>query len=42
MLKTRESRDFWLLAVVALLVLGAGRGLREPWPAAEPRCAGVD
>jgi len=39
MLKTRESRDFWLLAVVALLVLGAGLGLRDPWPTDEPRFA---
>ncbi len=37
MLKTRESKDFWLLAVVALLVLGAGLGLRDPWPSDEPR-----
>src|SRR3546814_18318643 len=37
MLKTRQSREFWLLAVVALLVLGAGLGLRDPWPADEPR-----
>ena len=37
MLKTRESRDFWLLAIVALLVLGAGLGLRDPWPSDEPR-----
>jgi 4-amino-4-deoxy-L-arabinose transferase-like glycosyltransferase len=39
MLKTRASKDFWLLAVVALLVLGAGLGLRDPWPADEPRFA---
>ena len=39
MLKTRQSREFWLLAVVALLVLGAGLGLRDPWPADEPRFA---
>ena len=37
MLKTRESREFWLLAIVALLVLGAGLGLRDPWPSDEPR-----
>ena len=37
MLKTRESKDFWLLAIVALLVLGAGLGLRDPWPSDEPR-----
>lgn len=39
MLKTQASRDFWLLATVALLVLGAGLGLRDPWPADEPRFA---
>lgn len=39
MLKTQTSRDFWLLATVALLVLGAGLGLRDPWPADEPRFA---
>ncbi|TWI01684.1 4-amino-4-deoxy-L-arabinose transferase-like glycosyltransferase [Luteimonas cucumeris] len=39
MLKTRASRDFWLLAFTALLVLGAGLGLRDPWPADEPRFA---
>jgi 4-amino-4-deoxy-L-arabinose transferase-like glycosyltransferase len=39
MLKTRQSREFWLLAIVALLVLGAGLGLRDPWPADEPRFA---
>jgi 4-amino-4-deoxy-L-arabinose transferase-like glycosyltransferase len=39
MLKTRASRDFWLLAFTALLVIGAGLGLRDPWPADEPRFA---
>jgi 4-amino-4-deoxy-L-arabinose transferase-like glycosyltransferase len=39
MLRTRASREFWLFAVVALLVLGAGLGLRDPWPADEPRFA---
>ena len=39
MLNTRESKQFWLLAVTALLVLGAGLGLRDPWPADEPRFA---
>jgi 4-amino-4-deoxy-L-arabinose transferase-like glycosyltransferase len=37
MLKTRESKDFWLLAIAALLILGAGLGLRDPWPSDEPR-----
>ncbi|WP_305804290.1 glycosyltransferase family 39 protein [Stenotrophomonas sp. YIM B06876] len=39
MLTPRASRDFWLLALMALLVLGAGLGLRDPWPADEPRFA---
>jgi 4-amino-4-deoxy-L-arabinose transferase-like glycosyltransferase len=39
MLKTRESREFWLLALMALLVLGAGLGMRDPWPSDEPRFA---
>ena len=33
------SRDTWLFWLVALLVLGAGLGLRDPWPADEPRFA---
>ena len=37
MWKTRASREFWLLAITALLVLGAGLGLRDPWPSDEPR-----
>jgi 4-amino-4-deoxy-L-arabinose transferase-like glycosyltransferase len=39
MLETRSSRESWLLAAVALLMLGAGLGLRDPWPADEPRFA---
>ena len=39
MLNTRASRDFWLLAVAALLVIGVGLGLRDPWPSDEPRFA---
>ena len=31
------GRDTWLFWLVALLVLGAGLGLRDPWPADEPR-----
>jgi 4-amino-4-deoxy-L-arabinose transferase-like glycosyltransferase len=34
-----RSRDTWLFWLVALLVLGAGLGLRDPWPADEPRFA---
>lgn len=39
MLKTAESRERWLFWLVAMLVLGAGLGLRDPWPADEPRFA---
>jgi 4-amino-4-deoxy-L-arabinose transferase-like glycosyltransferase len=35
----RASRDTWLFWILALLVLGAGLGLRDPWPADEPRFA---
>ena len=34
-----SARDTWLFWLVALLVLGAGLGLRDPWPADEPRFA---
>lgn len=37
--KTAASRDTWLFWIIALLVLGAGLGLRDPWPADEPRFA---
>lgn len=33
------DRAFWLLALVALVVIGAGLGLRDPWPVDEPRFA---
>jgi 4-amino-4-deoxy-L-arabinose transferase-like glycosyltransferase len=36
---TRAARDTWLFWILALLVLGAGLGLRDPWPADEPRFA---
>ncbi|MFT4246567.1 MAG: glycosyltransferase family 39 protein [Pseudomonas sp.] len=39
MLKSRTSREFWLLAITALLVIGAGLGMRDPWPSDEPRFA---
>ncbi|HEY0504755.1 MAG TPA: glycosyltransferase family 39 protein [Lysobacter sp.] len=32
-----RSRDTWLFWIIALLVLGTGLGLRDPWPADEPR-----
>ncbi len=38
-MEQRARRDFWLLAITALLVLGAGLGLRDPWPSDEPRFA---
>ncbi len=34
-----DSRSTWLFWIIALLVLGAGLGLRDPWPADEPRFA---
>jgi len=37
-LNTR-NRDTWLFWITALLVLAAGLGLRDPWPADEPRFA---
>ena len=36
-MSARSKRDFWLLAFAAILILGAGLGLRDPWPADEPR-----
>src|SRR3546814_4378653 len=36
---TRTFRETWLFWILALLVLGAGLGLRDPWPADEPRFA---
>ena len=39
MFGSRASRDTWLFWLLALLVLGAGLGLRDPWPADEPRFA---
>lgn len=32
-----ERRAFWLFALIAVSVLAAGIGLRDPWPADEPR-----
>lgn len=34
-----DRRAFWWLMAAALLVLGAGIGLRDPWPSDEPRFA---
>ena len=36
---TRTHRETWLFWLSALLILGAGLGLRDPWPADEPRFA---
>ena len=33
----QDRRHFWLLMLAALVVLGAGIGLRDPWPSDEPR-----
>ena len=39
-LNTHDARrDLWLLLGIALLIIGAGLGLRDPWPADEPRFA---
>jgi 4-amino-4-deoxy-L-arabinose transferase-like glycosyltransferase len=32
-----DRRHFWLLMLAALVLLGAGIGLRDPWPSDEPR-----
>jgi len=38
--RTRTSAyDAWLLLALALLLIGSGLGLRDPWPADEPRFA---
>jgi 4-amino-4-deoxy-L-arabinose transferase-like glycosyltransferase len=36
-LSSSDRREAWWLFAIALLVLGAGYGLRDPWPADEPR-----
>ncbi|MBV8156227.1 MAG: glycosyltransferase family 39 protein [Dyella sp.] len=36
---SQERRQFWLLLLIALVVIGAGIGLRDPWPSDEPRFA---
>jgi 4-amino-4-deoxy-L-arabinose transferase-like glycosyltransferase len=37
--RPRAPLDVWLLAALALWLLGVGYGLRDPWPADEPRFA---
>ncbi|WP_386069741.1 ArnT family glycosyltransferase [Tahibacter sp. UC22_41] len=34
-----QRQELWLLAGVAIVILGAGLGFRDPWPADEPRFA---
>jgi len=34
-----KRRSIWLFMLMALIVLGAGIGLRDPWPSDEPRFA---
>lgn len=34
-----QRRQLWLFLLLAMVVLGAGIGLRDPWPADEPRFA---
>jgi len=36
---TTTRRATWLFWLIALLILGTGLGLRDPWPADEPRFA---
>ena len=37
---TRNTRrDLWIFFGLALLIIGSGIGLRDPWPADEPRFA---
>jgi 4-amino-4-deoxy-L-arabinose transferase-like glycosyltransferase len=38
-MRKTSSQEFWLLAITALLVIGAGLGMRDPWPSDEPRFA---
>jgi 4-amino-4-deoxy-L-arabinose transferase-like glycosyltransferase len=38
-LTAQQRRHFWLFMLVALIVLSAGIGLRDPWPSDEPRFA---
>ena len=35
----QSRRELWLFLLFALVVIGAGIGLRDPWPADEPRFA---
>ena len=33
----QDRRRFWLLMLIALVLIGAGIGMRDPWPSDEPR-----
>ena len=33
----QERRQFWLLVLFAIVMIGIGIGLRDPWPSDEPR-----
>ena len=35
--ESRTRREWWLFMALALILLGAGIGLRDPWPSDEPR-----
>ena len=37
----RHTRMLWLLLLIAAVVILAGAGLRDPWPADEPRFVGI-
>lgn len=38
-LRLTERQQFWLFFAIAFVILAAGIGLRDPWPADEPRFA---
>lgn len=37
--RPNHARDRWILLLLALIILGTGFGLRDPWPSDEPRFA---
>ncbi len=36
-----RARDLWWLALALVVIIGTGMGIRDPWPADEPRFAAV-
>src|SRR5687767_3914008 len=36
-----RARDLWWLALALLVIIGTGIGIRDPWPADEPRFAAL-